>query len=359
MKENLLIVFPTEKQVEYLYQLRKELNEVIIIEQNPYSKDFCCENIRIYSKNDNVRFLQTFYDLKVLCCHEEAIYWCAKNGGENWNYQFSKNYLSMLNKVSFKTYLKEESVLTSNFFTKIDKSFCYPVVAKPSFGFGSIGVCQISNAKDAQNYTNQFEELIFNSSIKKYQDYYFKQENNRVVFEEKIVGDFYRIPFAITKDNKKLIFPIKGLMNTKRSNSDFHWSDFEYSMPEKNFLYELDVVFEKLKCIFSLQAGVYVAEVIKNNDGVYLLEFSPRQTSERLSKMIKLATGFDMEQASVNLFLGIDSELSSKNKTVRMCIEKGNFTALPLNEYRLIYQQKEVSVYNEDIVSSYYEKLEV
>ena len=357
MSRKKLIIFPTKKQLDYINNFSIEYELYIILH------NFECERVRTkkYIIISEVYFTEAIEnelgtEVDVLCCHEESLYWLKKFGNKKWNYQFSTVLLDLLTKDKFKDYLFKYKILNSKYSKDINGIIMYPIIIKPIIGFGSIGVKKVNNYFELKKYEDTYNKEKLCSKIKPYQEKYFDKTDNIFIYEEYINGFFYRTPFVVLKNEIKFIFPIKGKSVTYRKNSDFHWTDFEYGNDEKKIVPLIYNVLKKLLDIFELKNGVYVAEfIISTNEDVYLLEMSPRQTSSRISKLIELATGLDLEKMAIEIFLSSSQVIKLDNCNIRMRIERDK-TSFNDNKYKIVEVQEEISVYGDKIMVIYYER---
>lgn len=359
MEKEVLIIFPSEKQlVNLMSDFYKKFKIYVVLQKNSIKNENKYTNIIYISNNDEkaIELLQNI-QLDVLCCHEEAIFWIKLHNSDNWNLQFNDLYLNLLEKHKFKKKVKNK-IPISKYSLNYSELNNFPVIAKPSIGFGSIGVQYLSDYAECKTYKDNFYNMIKQSGIYPYQEKYFSEVNNICLFEEYLEGDFYRTPFIIRQGKCKYLFPILGITKLKKSISDYHWNEFEYSYSNSANRKKMINIIEILVDEFSLLDGFYVAEFIqKENNDVILLEFSPRKTSERIGHIIYLATGIDVEVEALNCFFDrhVKQEII-KNKCIRLRIERNKNYFLPLNDYRLIEEQEEYSVYNDKINSRYYIK---
>ncbi|MGN0505502.1 MAG: ATP-grasp domain-containing protein [Lachnospiraceae bacterium] len=354
---NKLIVFPTKYQIDYICNTETNMGNLYIVcrvEMDNYK--FEKRNVAFIDKEiENEELVKILSkDVDVLCCHEEGLYWLKEKGNRYWHFQFSNVVFELLTKDKFKKFLSKNKILNAKCY---ENELEFPVIAKPIIGFGSIGVKKIDSEIELKKYYSDYEDKVLCSGLKVYQENYFNGEKNSILFEEYISGTFYRTPFIIYNNQVTYIFPVRGNKTANRDNSDFHWSDFEYGQEEKRISVLLKPVLEKLIMLFGLEKGVYVCEFIISDKGeVYLLEFSPRQTSDRIAKIIFLATGIDIEKIAIDIFLTEPVFDNLHDRDIRMLISRNNVIEENMNKYSLVDKLQEKSVYGDSIVSMYYEK---
>lgn len=359
--EEMLIIFPSDHQLEYLIgKSFKDKNLYIVLQNTCQNRLKICKGIVFVNKtNEEVIADLKTKDLSVLCCHEEAVYWLLNHDSPSWRLQFNRKYMELLNKISLKSYLNVSGIPNARFTTSISEIIQYPVIAKPSIGFGSIGVRTISTPDEAEKYVREFKTMIQDSPIAPYQNQYFRNNLNRPMFEEKLEGAFFRVPIIVAKGKCEAIFPIQGITKCVKRNSEYHWEEFELNhLTENERARRINNIVNQLISSFELNNGVYVAEFIeKQNGNVFLLEFSPRKSSERINKIIQLATGVDLEIEALCFFLQCDRVIRGfeAQRTVRLRLE--NETS-PLPDLPSIYRQVEeiddCSLYDKKIHQKYY-----
>lgn len=350
MNKNKLIIFPTNKQLEYICEKKPSYNIYIISHDNINMNQMGV----IQLNEQTIKTLGT--DVDVLCCHEEGLYWINTFGNKDWNYQFSPKLFELLEKDKFKDYLSAHNILNAKYSKGIENIDKYPIISKPIIGFGSIGVKKINNQTEFNKQLNAYNQIQMLSRIKPYKEKYFSSIENIFIFEEFIAGTFYRTPFIVYDNTIKYVFPIKGITTTFRENSDFHWTDFEYGESERRIASDICITLENLLNVFELKSGVYVAEFIVSKDNnIYLLELSPRQTSERIAKIIELSTGIDLEKIAIDIFFHEATINISCERHIRMKITRSSSIMEDI-DYKIIEIQKEQSVYGDNIITVYSER---
>lgn len=353
MKENILLIFPTKKQLNYF---RRYYSECVyyVVSHDKIEND----EIFIYIlDNDNFNIPD---NVKVFCCHEEGIYWLKCNIKKSWELQFSFKLFSVILKDDFKKYLSSIGIKNSLFWYNKNQITQYPVVIKPIIGFGSIGVKIINNEMELGRVVHNENLKSLLTSITPYKNKYFLREKNGFIFEQYISGDFFRVPFVLKDGNVKYIFPIKGNETTYRNNSDFHWTEFELGPISKLVYDSMKDLLTKLTRELKMTAGVFIAEfLVDEQDDVFLLEMSPRQPSSRICKMIEYYSGIDLELLAIDLFFSIDNiplSLCENKRNIIMRIFRGEIKIH--KDCELLQKADEVSVYGDRITTVYCERRE-
>lgn len=178
-------------------------------------------------------------DIKVLCCHEEGIYWLKNNVEPNMQLTFDKECFGMTNKWSTYEIFKQRKIPCIYKTNNIEKIKQYPIVAKPNIGFGSIGVKKIDNSEELKEYLEQFDTMMEESVVAEDKEKFFKSERNFPVFEECIEnGQFFSVPFVVDENKEIKIYPVMGARKENTAVSNYKWATFLY---RKNTLDEISM----------------------------------------------------------------------------------------------------------------------
>lgn len=345
----LLLIFPTENQLDYIQSLNEYGSNIYVISKNSNYGNVNQNNnkITIFQESDNIDTISNL-NVYALCCNEEALYWARKRGDSKWIYPFSSEIFELLTKYSMKKFLTKKYIRVAQYSKNQTFFKEYPIIAKPTIGFASIGVKFIKNRCDLMKYLQDYKKSIQTSNIAKYKDMYFPDEDNFCFFEEYIEGKFYRTPFIVIDNEAKYIFPIQGKKITSQPNSDFHWTEFEYGKNEMSAVAKIEPVLHRLISIFQLKNGVFVAEFLITDSGeVVLLELSPRQTSSRIAKMIYYSTGLDLEKTAIDIFLGRQDVVIETSINVKLSILTNNKRFNPPANYSLVDTWEDSNLYGE------------
>lgn len=354
---NKLIVDPNRCLLEHINDLIEKSNYHENIYIKLLSEDFDIQSNKCIKKIDNIEKLKT-EKIDVLCCSEEAIYWLVNNYSKNWILRFNPSYLSLVEKINFKNYAIDQNLPICKFWLDKKNITVFPVIAKPSVGFASIGVDKLNNYSSCEEYEKNFHINIKNSVIEHYRLKYFPEIKNNIIFEEEIVGNFFRTSF-IVKDNHIFdVYPIQGLSQSKSAKRQYSWVEFEYTPANYLNNKKLTSFITKLIECFLLKDGVYIVEYITTESGdIKLLEFSPRITSQRLIDLIKYATNIDLNYVMLCCFLNFPFSLNSKKDfTVRLQIGRKGENLLPPSDYSNLTTNKQISAHKDLIDCKYYIK---
>ena len=366
MAGKLLIIFPSPEQISLLCYLQAhgdyEIYAVLHGKddmpegQEGRVKFICCDD------SDSIRCLQES-SVQVLCCHEEAVFWAGKYRSESWSFRFGTEYFTLLEKNAFKAFCERHAIPSARYTLSTEDISDFPVIAKPSIGFGSICVHNIRCISDAESYAENFDAMIRASGIYSYQDEYFADKINIPVFEEVILGKFYRTPFIVEGRKSIRIFPVRGITKRERCSTDFNWIEFGYSPEDSARAAKLTKgLHDSLASALSLEDGVYISEFILTDDErPVLLEFSPRQPSSRISRVVYFAEGIDLEHEAVMYFLRTPRKGSSRkfrgvSSDIRLRLQSSGIRFPELKGYEEIQGTAEVSVHRENIQCKYFRK---
>lgn len=352
-----LIVAPTQRMLDVLSEVMAE-NQIcgnvyvkLIGNKKPINA------LPAFTVVDDVADLRD-RSLRVLCCSEEAIYWLSNNMGSSWELQFDPSYLKLLDKLSFKEFLVEQGFPICRYWKQADKIEMYPVVGKPSIGFASMGVQFLMDSDSSKAYEEGFSKAMTDSVVEKYRRLYFESYENKPLFEQEITGDFYRTSFVVKQKRCLDCFPVKGVTQSTAPGKQYSWIEFEYAHVQSEAYICIKELLHKMAEAFDLYDGVYVAEFMGTASGdLFVLELSPRITSSRIVKLIEYATDVDLDLVMVRAFLGLDFVVApTRNKIVRLRIERKNDMFDPLRGYVQLPASTETSAHGDAVCCKYFVK---
>lgn len=168
----------------------------------------------------------------------------------------------------------------------------YPVIVKPTDSAGSKGVTRVDNE---DNLLPALEKA-FSFSVSRH-----------VIIESFIEKRGYSSDSDCFLENGQLVFTS---FSSQRFDSDASnpYTPAAYSWPSSFSKKEIEYFQRELQRLFSLlkmRTGVYNVETRVGLDGrPYLMEVTPRGGGNRLSEVIRFATGVDMITASVRACVG-------------------------------------------------------
>lgn len=223
---------------------------------------------------------------------------------EKLNLPFAGSYeaVSILqNKAKFREFLSKNNfnVPKAKGFTSVEKasdnidSFSLPVIVKPVDSAGSKGVSKINSKEelvDKINYALSFspkKEFIIEDFIEQKG---FSSDSDSFSVDGKLVY----CSFSNQRFDKKAENPY--------TPSAYSWPS---SITAENQVY-LKSELQRLIDLLDLKTSVYNIEVrVDKNDKPYIMEVSPRGGGNRLSEMLKLATGTDLIENTVRAAVGL------------------------------------------------------
>ena len=206
------------------------------------------------------------------------------------------------NKDLFRNFLKKNNFtvptakgFSKEFISKRDLSeFNFPVIVKPVDSAGSKGVCKV-NKRD--ELLPAIKNAISNSITQSY-----------------IIEDFiYQRGFSsdsdcFSVDGKIKFFSFSSQHFDKNAKNPYTPSAFSWpsSISDKN-IETLKLELQRLVTLLNLGTSLYNIEVREGIDGkAYIMEVSPRGGGNRLSEMMKYATGTDLIKNSIKAAVGIN-----------------------------------------------------
>jgi hypothetical protein len=250
-----------------------------------------------------------------LCCGELAVYFVAKHRDIAGELSFNPICLDMLTKLRMGEELGKAglSVLPKQRLSTLLENgrLEFPLIVKPNFGFASALVKRIRDRAALDEYVLNCAQMWARSPIAAYQREYIGLDgppgpDNIIVEPDCSHATFYSVPFHVRGGAVEGMYPGLGERYEGDELSDFQWRAFRVpdTIPESaSRLLRED--FAKLASYFELKDGVFEAEFLfdQRRERLYVLEFSPRITGGAIPELIQHATGVDLRDLEVALFL--------------------------------------------------------
>lgn len=340
-----IIIFPNKNQLKILEKYKED---VLVIPRN--------------ISNEKMTFEK---QMKVLCCHEEGIYWLKNNFQADMKLTFDEKCFEMTNKWNTYEIFKQGEIPCVYKTQRKEEIKKFPIVAKPNIGFGSIGVKKINNLEELEEYLEQFDTMMEKSVVAEDKEKFFKEEINFPIFEECIEnGQFFSVPFIVDKNKEIKIYPVMGVRKENTEVSNYKWATFLYG---KNSLDEIQLrkikkVVSKIANNWIKEPSVNLVEMIYDNEEkeFKVLEFSPRVVGGRIAKMIEYALGINLDEISMDLFFKEEQvridERYNKTTIVDICNvdSKGNevtsYESEKLVDYKLVEVEETKSPIGQNII---------
>lgn len=216
-----------------------------------------------------------------------------------------KSVQILQNKVLFRKYLSENGFnvpKAKGFETYLEalkeiESFNFPIIIKPTDSAGSKGVSRVDHVKDLKD---AFDFAFQNAILDK-----------RVIIEEFIVQSGFSSDcdcFSIDNDLKYVSFS-NQYFDPKAENpytpSAYSWPSFIDAKHQEELVSEL----RRLVKLLNLGTSIYNIETRVGTDGKpYIMEVSPRGGGNRLSEMLRYATGVDLIKMAVKSAIGEEND---------------------------------------------------
>lgn len=216
-----------------------------------------------------------------------------------------KSVQILQNKVLFRNYLSENgfNVPKAKGFEKYSEalkeieSFNFPIIVKPTDSAGSKGVTRVDYVEDLKKAF----DLAINNSV----------SDRKVIIEEYIEQLGFSSDcdsFSIESDLKFISFS-NQYFDPKAENpytpSAYSWPSFIDAKHQEELVSEL----RRLVKLLNLGTSIYNIETRVGTDGKpYIMEVSPRGGGNRLSEMLRYATGVDLIKMAVKSAIGEEND---------------------------------------------------
>jgi phosphoribosylamine-glycine ligase len=276
---------------------------------NPPAKQFADEHIQA-STLDKDKVLEIASsknaDLVISICIDQAnvtaCYVAEKlNLPAPYSYETS---LTVTDKILMKSIMIKNDIPTSKFETVSTVAECadlmlnYPLIVKPADSNSSKGVRRVNNYHELTSYI----EDALNIS-----------RNKKAIIEEFIIGKEIGIDcfvknkeatVLITKERRKICSDTDRIQQIYGCIWPENLDDINYDSYKQ--------IAEKIASAFKLDNTPLMIQAIVNNDGINVIEFGARFGGGESFRIIKLSTGFDITNAAIDSFLGIDVSLNNR-----------------------------------------------
>ena len=304
-----IVLGGTIPHIELIKNLKTRGYYTLLVDyaQNPIAKKYADEHV-LESSLDKEKVLEIAKNRKaelvITTCSDQAnvtACYVAEELGLPAPYSY-QTALNVTDKELMKNIMLENDIPTSRFVIVDDKydeydysSLNFPVIVKPVDCYGSKGV----------KITNDIDELKDNivNAIK-------FSRTKRVIVEEFIVGQEIGVDCFI-KDHEIEIIMTKlrhKIIDSDDSIQQIYGCQWPADI-SKELNIKLHAIAKKIAQSFHLNnTPLMIQAIIKGNE-VSVIEFGARIGGGSSYSIIKLSTGFDIIDAAVNSFLGIDVNL--------------------------------------------------
>ena len=212
-----------------------------------------------------------------------------------------KTALNVTNKLLMKQIMVESGIPTSRFIT-VDNSTLpktidlnYPLVVKPSDSNGSKGV---RRANDQNELAAYLDDAIKNSRI------------GNAIIEEFIFGNEFSLDCFI-KDKKTHVIMVRKKYNRyENGKSVIHcYASLAPAPIHPKVIEKAKKIVDKITEVFGLDNTSMLVQLMVNKEDVKIIEFAARVSGGMPYKIVKLNTGFDLIDATIDSYLGIEKKI--------------------------------------------------
>lgn len=296
----ILVLAGGSDQIALIQELKRRGHETILVDyfENPPAKNFADKHI-IASTLDIDRVEQIALEEKVnlVCtaCTDQALLTvtCVSEKLGLPCYISYKTGLEVTNKSYMKKVLMANNIPTSKY-TILDKddesqinSFSFPLVVKPVDCNSSKGVKRIENMEEFHKYT--LEAINFSRT-------------KTAIIEEFIEGREISADFYIDHGKAKFLSATSSLKIANRKSFTILCSDYPtVSKTEQDSLIQIATDIAKA---FSLDNTPLLVQLIGNNQGMKVLEFSARMGGGSKYRLIQVLSGVNIMSVYVDRILG-------------------------------------------------------
>ena len=212
--------------------------------------------------------------------------------------------LRVTDKLLMKRIMIENGIPTSKYCQIKDVKDCsthdlsYPVIVKPSDSNGSKGVRKVNTLEELTSYAKQALMI---------------SRNGKAIIEEFKEGKEIGIDCFIT-DNEVKVLTARSRQKIKTSENTIQqiWGTIHPAMISEDTNKLLKQITNQIARVFNLNNTPLIVQVIVNDSEINVLELAPRIGGGESTRFIKLITGCDILNASIDSFLGFKVDVNHK-----------------------------------------------
>ncbi|WP_319481181.1 ATP-grasp domain-containing protein [uncultured Draconibacterium sp.] len=316
-----IVLGGTNPHIALIENLKNRGYYTVLIDytKNPPAKEYADEHLQESTLDkDLVVSIAKDYKAEVVisCCIDQAnaiACYAAEKLSLPRPYSY-KTAINVTDKCLMKDIMAAHNVRTSKHVTvseydnNLFKNFTYPLVTKPSDSTGSKGVRKANNSSELKNYIQAAIEL---------------SRTNKAVVEEFVEGFEIQIDCFI-KNKKAQVVMIRQKKHV-RLEGDFAMQTLGSTIPprlEDKTLQQINEVANGIAQAFELNNSPLFIQAIVNNTGdVNVIEFAPRVGGGLSFRLIKMYSGFDFLDATIDSFFNIEPKIEIENDNSGMHLE--------------------------------------
>lgn len=321
-----VILGGTNPHIALIENLKKRGYYTVLVDyfENPPAKNYADEHI-MESTLDKEKVLEIARDQKAAlvisaCLDQANVTACfvAEKLGLPAPYSYETAIL-VSNKVLMKEIMIENDIPTAKHINVDQASevndivMNYPVVVKPADSNGSKGVRRADNEAELREY---LQIALSFSRVKK------------AVIEEYLEGYEVSVDCFVQDKHVHVIMMRKKFTGADDGNSVIHCTgSLAPASIDKKTAASIQEIAVKIVNAFNLDNTSLLIQVIIGDDKVNVLEFAPRVGGGLSYRTVKLVTGFDILDATIDSYLGVCSSINYQ--TSNMLYLTSNIYAKP------------------------------
>lgn len=299
-----IVLGGTNPHIELIKNLKKRGYYTILVDyaENPLAKDYADEHIQ-ESSLDKEKVFKIARDRKVnlvisTCSDQANVTACyvAERLGLPAPYSYQTS-LNVTNKLLMKQIMWENNISTSRFVKVTANSqpdisgLRFPLVVKPADRYGSRGVRKANHPSEIEGFLKEALEI---SAIKE------------AIIEEYVEGEEISVDCYVL-DKKAYVIMLRHKYNII-DHSDAVVQCYASVTPAlvSSDIYRLiEEISQAIVTAFELENTSLLVQVVVKDKIINVVEFAPRVGGGLSYRTVKLNTGFDILDATVDSFLGI------------------------------------------------------
>lgn len=298
-----IVLGGTNPHIALIENLKERGYYTILVDynENPVAKKVADEHIRESTLDfDKILQISIEKDAKLVisaCIDQANVTACYVAEKLDLPRPYSyETVLKVTDKALMKNLMLENGISTSKFINVCDLKeldnfdLSFPVVVKPSDSTGSKGVRKANNQEELLKFAKNAFEI---------------SRNGKVIVEEFVEGFEVSVDCFIQDHMPEILMLRKKYSIIDHGNSVI---TSYASIAPANISFKanakINIIVDQIVKTFDLTTTSLLVQVMVNEDDVSVIEFAPRVGGGLSFQTVKLNTGFDILDATVNSYLG-------------------------------------------------------